>query len=282
MGLGSESSMCCSVYGNSPLTQGSPKCIASLAVAFLQSTLRFQADPSPFPFQLLPPELRLQICQEALSGAVYDGIIRSRSITVTQTRNKPQLRFDNPIKGESRGINVGLLAANKLVSNEAVAVLYQQRIFNFTTNVHSVVPFLSSLSDQARQNLHGVTMELHDKSEPDYCCGFTVRSIGVRDRGVQAAWSKACVYIADNVTVNTLFLTINVKIPAEFRSLTWVEDLVKIKKLKSLMLHANQHLNSGPVLIKASYKEGSVSATDHCDSEHLVPFFEYLREEMLE
>ena len=125
-------------------------------------------------------------------------------------------------------------------------------------------------------------MELHDNNEPDHCCGHDAFTTWGKGPDNQAAWRKACVYIADNVNVKMLSLIIDIKVPANFKFLGWVKDLVKIKKLKSLMLEVIQHGGSGPVVVRASYKEGSVSATDHCVSEHLVPFFEYLREEMLE
>lgn len=89
--------------------------------------------------------------------------------------------------------------------------------------------------------------------------------------------------IHENVNVKKLTITINVKITADFKSLKWVKDLVKIKMLKSLTLQAEQHdLNSSSAMILASYKEGSLLATVDCFSKHLVPFFEYLRHEMLE
>ena len=253
-------------------------CIARLAVAFLQSTLRFQADPTPFPFERLPPELRLQVYREALFGAVLSGAARAESITVTPTKNNnPPFRFGGLYsKGESKEINVGLLAANRLVNEEAIAILYQLRTFDFKTNVEGIVPFLRSVSEQARQNLHGIAMELYDNEEPD----LRYRTWGQR-LGNKAAWSKACAFIGEKVNVKALSLTINVKVPANFKTLKWVEDLVKIRRLRFLTLQVTQH-PSGVKVIRASYKEGSLTATDHCFSEHLVPLFEYLREEMLE
>ena len=179
-------------------------------------------------------------------------------------------------------MNIGLLAANQLLNNEAIATLYQLRTFDFTTNVGSIMPFLRSVSEQARQNLHGIAMELHDKEQPDYCCGPGMNKFWGKGRGNKAAWSKACAYIGENVNVKALSLTINVKVPADFKALQWVQGLVKIRTLRYLTLVVHQHWKSGTDVIRASFKEGSVTATDHCFSEHLVPLFEYLREEMLE
>ena len=87
--------------------------------------------------------------------------------------------------------------------------------------------------------------------------------------------------MAENVKMEELNLTINVKISAGFKSLQWVQALVKIKGLQRLTLEARQH-HDDEVSVKASYWEGSLTASRHCFSEHLVQLFEYLREEMLE
>ena len=264
-----------------------PICTARLAVTFLQSTLRFQADPTPFPFERLPPELRLQVYREALSGVGLSGATRADLITVTPTRLRKkknlQFRFGGQyVKGESKEINVGLLAANRLVNEEAIAVLYQSRTFDFQTHVTGIEPFLRSVSEQARQNLHGIAMELFDNEEPDHCCGRAQRETwGKASGGNMVAWSKACAYIGEHVNVKALSLTINVKVRADFKTLKWVEDLVTIRRLRFLTLQAKQHFHDARV-IRAIYKEGSLTATDGCFSEHLVPLFEYLREEMLD
>ncbi len=127
-------------------------CVARLALALLQSALRFQTDPTPFPFERLPPELRLQVYHEALSGAAHDGVVCTKTIMITCNRNYDfRFRFGNQGKGASKEINVSLLATNKFVNNEAIPVLFQSRTFDFMTNVKGVVPFLSSLSHEGRQ-----------------------------------------------------------------------------------------------------------------------------------
>ena len=255
--------------------------------------LRFQADPTPFQFERLPPELRLQVYREALRGVMLAEVI-----TVTPTRrisDKSQFKF-HQLGVSSKDINVGILTVNKQLSNEAIAVLYESRTFDFRTHVGGIEPFLRSLSGQARLNLGGIAMELYDKAEPDYCCSI-ITSWG-KGPGNQFDWTKACAYIAGNISVKRLSITVNVKIPADFKSLKWVRDLVKIRKLRHLTLQINQHYFGGelghltllvgqhnfydPVVLRASYKEGSLWATDPCVSEHLIPFFEYLRKEMLE
>ena len=247
----------------------------------MQSTLRFKADPSPFPFERLPPELRLQVYREALRGPIRNGVACGERILVFYNRNNNfQYRFARQQKGDSKDINVSLLATNKLVNHEAVAVLYQMHTFDFATNVRSIVPFMRNLSDETRQNLRGIWMELHNNREPDHCCGGIAGSWG-RGSDNQAAWSKACLFMAENVKMEELNLTINVKISAEFKSLQWVQTLVKIKGLQRLTLQAKQHRDD-EVPIKASYQEGSLAASRPCFSEHLVQLFEYLREEMLE
>ncbi len=225
----------------------------------------------------------MQVYREALSGASHDGVTCTKTIIVTYNKNHDfQFRFGNQGKGASKEVNLSLLGTNKLVNNEAIPVLFQSRTFDFMTKIKGVVPFLSSLSHEGRQNLCGIAMELHNKREPQYCCDGANRTISEGGSDNQGAWKKACLYIAEQVPVKQLYLTINVKVPEDFRSLVWVKALVLIKGLKYLQLGANQHSFLHPLVTRASYKDGSVSAADHCFSEHLVPFFEYLREEMLE
>ena len=245
----------------------------------MQSKLRFKADPTPFPFERLPPELRLLVYREALSGDA-----RAQSITVALRRDKhpySKFRFAGFPRGESKEINVGLLTANRLVHQEAIAILYQSRTFDFTTNIARMVQFLSGLPEQARKNLHGISMELFDKTEPDRCQLHLKCNWG-KGPDNRRAWSKACKYIAEDLNLKHLTLVVNVRIPKDFKSLTWVKDLVKIGKLRSLVLVASQHGASVPCLKKTSYKKGSVSADDLCNSRYLVPCYEYLREQMLE
>ena len=249
-----------------------------MASYFLQSTIRFQADPTPFPFKRLPPELRLQVYREALRGPIRNGVACGERIQVSYNRNKSfQYKFATQHKGESKDINVSLLATNRLVNHEATSVLYQMHTFDFEMNVRSVVPFMLNLSDETRQNLRGIWMELHNSHEPDHCCG------GIWGGGSdnQAAWMKTCSFIAENVKMRELNLTINVKISANFKSLKWVQALTQIEGLQRLTLQAKQHPDD-EVPIRASYQEGSLSASRACFSEHLVRLFDYLREEMLE
>ena len=260
-------------------------CVARLAATIHQSMRRFQADPTPFPFERLPPELRLQVYRESLIGASNDSTNASaQCFTVTPARgriNSSNFRYESLHRSTSNEINVELLTASRMLNNEAIPVLYQLRTFNFKTDVGSAVRFLRSIPEQGRQNLHGIAMEYHDKQEQDHCC-FSRKWFGRKGPGNKAAWSKACAYIADNVNVRALFFTINVKVPADFKTLKWVQDVVKIKKLKSLVMKVSQHERSGPCTVRASCNGAMLMATDPCFSEHLVPLYDYLREEMLE
>ena len=267
-------------------------CIARLAFAFLQYTIRFQADPTPFPFERLPPELRLQVYREVLRGTAARGVTweggtfstGAELILVSCNRKKDfSFRIGTEEKGESKQIDVSLLVANRLVNREALPILYQSRTFEFATNLKAVIPFLSSLPAEARHHLRGISMELHAHGEPDYCCGGENRCYG-KGSDNKGAWGKACVYIGQSVKVKELTVTVNVKIPAEFKSLKWVKALVNIKGLKRLTLQANQHHGFlGEALhTRANNKHGWVSSTGDCNSKHLVPLFDYLLEEMLE
>lgn len=177
------------------------------------------------------------------------GVERAEVITVTPTRKKndqSQFRFWGNWKGfnwkgVSKEINVGLLTADRLLNNEATTVLYGLRIFDFRTNVGGVERFLRNLSEQARLSLGGIAIELHDKAEPDHCCGRGVDRSWGKGPGNQSAWTKACAYIAESMSL---------------------KHLVKIKKLRHLSLQVEQHYNSGPLVVRASYKEGSLSASE--------------------
>lgn len=273
MGMGGKSSNLNVKYLRSDtLTQGSPTSIVRLAVTYLQSALRFQADPTPFPFERLPPELRLQVYRKALIGNIG-------RVVVTRVRQnwRDYFQYGGLPRREIKDITTGLLATNRLINREAISVLYQLRSFNFATKVGGVVPFLSTLSEEARRNLHGIGMTLHDRSETDHCCPHARWGRGPDN---QAAWCKAGLFIADHTNIKILSLTINVKVPEEFKSLKWVKALILIRQLKSLRLVAIQHEKDFTV-IRARYGESSVTATDPCYSEYLVPLFEYMCEEML-
>ncbi|CAF9938394.1 hypothetical protein IMSHALPRED_000783 [Imshaugia aleurites] len=205
---------------------GTPDSILCLAAALLQSTLRFQADPTPFPFECLPPEIRLQVYHEILTGNVLDGLgnvldglARAEHVKIALRRpNKLYFVFPKLAKGESNEIDVGLLTANRLMNNEATAVLYQLRIFDFGTDLRNVCKFLSGLSDKARQNVRGIRMELHDKYEVDHCCGPLSNNAWGKGPDNQAAWNHACTYIAQNTKVTRLYITIDVKVPTDFKA----------------------------------------------------------------
>ena len=234
--------------------------------------------------------------REVLRGTTAHGVIQQGTktyaggelITVSCNRkNNFVYRFGINEKGESKDIDVSLLIASKLVNSEALPILYQSRTFDFATNVKLVMPFLSSISAEARHHLRGIAMELHAKNEPDYCCGGLNNCFG-KGLDNQGAWVKACTYIGQSVNVKELTVTVNVKIPAEFKSLKWVKALVSIRSLKCLTLQAGQHYDNWhytadrTMYPRASYKHGSVSSTNSCNSQHLVPFFDYLLEEMVE
>lgn len=234
--------------------------------------------------------------REVLRGTAAHGVTSrgnavttgAELITVNYDRNKNFVfRFGIKERGESKDIDVSLLVANKLVNTEALPILYQSRTFDFATNVKIVMPFLSSLSAEARHHLRGIAMEFHAKNEPDYCCGGVNHCYG-KGLSNHGAWVKACSYIGQNMKVKELTVTVNVKIPADFKSLKWVEALVNIKSLKRLTLQVNQHYDSfrkpGDTVMhpRASSKHGLVSSTDSSNSQDLVPFFDYLLEEMLE
>lgn len=81
--------------------------------------------------------------------------------------------------------------------HEAIHVLYQLHTFDFTKHVGGIVPFLRSLPEETRQNLRGIAMELRDKRQPDQCCGGLDDAWGTGPDN-QAAWGRACSYIATN------------------------------------------------------------------------------------
>ena len=230
--------------------------------------------------------------REALRGAAAHAVTWQEDtvstgaelILVSCNRKKDfSFRFGLGEKGESKEIDVSLLVSNRLVNREALPILYQSRTFEFATNVKVVIPFLSSLPAEARPHLRGISMELHAKGEADYCCGGENKCYG-KGSDNRGAWGKACMYIGQSVKVKELTVTVNVKIPAEFKSLKWVKALVNIKGLKHLTLQADQHHGfvSDTLHTRANYKHGWVSSTTDCNSKYLVPLFDYLLEEMLE
>ena len=254
--------------------------IAGTALTLIDSESRFEADPTPFPFERLPPELRMQVYYEALRGTVRGGIAFEERVMVTRNRkNIFECRYPRQSAGESKDINTSLLRVNRLVNSEAIPVLYRSHIFDFTREVRNVTPLLRGLPEGARHTLQGISMELRDGSASHFCYPGISFTLGPDN---QAAWIKACSSIARNFKIKQLRITINVNIDDEFKSLKWVKALVRVKDLQRLTLTVQQYCYRGhPLLSRGRYTSGELLATDHCFSESLVRFFEYLCEEMV-
>lgn len=132
-------------------------------------------------------------------------------------------------------INTAILRTSKAIHDEAENFLYQLHEFDFTHDVSRVVPFLQSLSDEARQNVSRLTVHLINAYV------ISVGPPGQPRLGGSAIvrantpdWGQACSYIAHNVRLRELAFRLESEVSEDFQSLPWVQNMVQIKGLRML------------------------------------------------
>ena len=128
-------------------------------------------------------------------------------------------------KGQGMGITTNLLQTSRAIHEEAEALLYQLHEFDFYLDVFCVVPFLRSISHNARQNISCLTMYVHDDSADwDGALGLSYPS----------RFSFTCAYIAQNVRLREFAFYTVWKPSEDFRRIAWIQDLTQIKGIQQL------------------------------------------------
>lgn len=135
--------------------------------------------------------------------------------------------FDYYNQGELE-IDAAILRTCRQVHDEAEPTLYRLHDFGFGTNTPSVMSFLQTISDRARQNIRCIGMAFVAWSN----VGGSLGRLMTQD---YQNWSLACSCIAENLQLHELVLDLD--IPAKvsgFEQWECIQDLLKIKNLKRL------------------------------------------------
>lgn len=177
-----------------------------------------------------------------------------------------------------KDITTALLRTNKRIYDEALPVLYQIHTFDFGIEVLNIEPFFSKTSFAARQNVHGIHMELLRYGTDTPLREALVRP-AIIDNG--SAWNNACTYIASDLRVREISFNINFAIPQDFQRFRWVMNLAQVR-VKAISHHnsPNEHsLSTNKRLDLPPQQESPHNwGTDEYRWEVLL---EYLRSKML-
>ena len=221
----------------------------------------------------LPAELREQIYRELLIGEGRTIVVYAGSDSSMWSRS---CRMEES-NGYGKDITTALLRTNRRIYDEALPVLYQSHTFDFGIDVQNIAPFFDHVSSAARQNIHGIHMELLR-----YGTDRPLRSVPERDVNDNCVeWSRACAYIVGHVGVKEVSLNIDFTIHQDFQRFRWVQDLAQMRRVKGVF-HRNSPNKHG---LKSS--EGSIVLANQMsrqdwgtDEYRWEVLLEYLRSKM--
>ena len=160
-----------------------PEYTARRALNILDARRRFENDPSPFPFLLLPLEIRLQVydcailCEEdsltvmwnesaeglesAFSEDEHDG---KDEMLLNDANESRMIHLEvTTVYGWSPGIldiNAAILRTNRQIFKEAQPLFYRFHAFDFQIEPNTGLSFLQRISERARLNIRWIHMEL--------------------------------------------------------------------------------------------------------------------------
>ena len=131
------------------------------------------------------------------------------------------------------GINTAILRTSRAVHEEAEDSLYQLHEFDSLVGIFAVIPFLRSISLNARQNMSCHTMYLQDffgeRIEPPSLLGIhALFNENLTD------WALVCSYIAQNVRLCEFAFNMQHEAPEDFQQCSWVRAMAQIKGLQKL------------------------------------------------
>ncbi|MCJ1376811.1 hypothetical protein MMC20_008056 [Loxospora ochrophaea] len=180
--------------------------------------------------------------------------------------------LDNP------GVDVSILRVNRRIHAEASPVLYSKHVFDFGSDVESVIPFLGDLTPLARGSIKRINIV---KRALPYTKDF--------DR---CEWRNACAFISKNLKLVRLGLGVSGGCPqmeweakdhyeksdfttiSEFEGMEWMRQLSTIKGLQDLDIKAHmQHCPPPCSNAMAFFINFSASIE--------TGFAEYLKEQMV-
>lgn len=208
-------------------------------MTFLDANQRLEQS-RPFPFLQLPFEIRQQVYSHMLAGTgrqvkIFGSAGNHEYVPWKKTHvntakhllpiSSPDFDYYN--QGELE-IDAAILRTCQQVHDEAEPTLYRLHDFGFGTNTPSVMSFLQTISDRARQNIRCIGMAFVAWSN----VGESLGQLMMQD---YRNWSLACSCIAENLQLHELVLDLD--IPAKvsgFEQWECIQDLLKIKNLKRL------------------------------------------------
>ena len=143
------------------------------------------------------------------------------------------MKFRSARVGQGMGIDTAILRTSRAVHEEAEALLYQLHEFDFYIDIFAVVPFLRSISHNARQNISCITMYLQYLGgerigRPGPLGGHVLCKENLTD------WAPVCSYIAQNVCLREFAFNMQHEAPEDFQQCSWVLAMAQIKGLQKL------------------------------------------------
>ena len=139
--------------------------------------------------------------------------------------------------GYGMGINTAILRTSRALHEEAETFLYRLHEFDFSNDVFGVVPFLGTLSHNARQNLSCLTMYLL----PSNCISGLGVSFFCRPNILD--WGLACSYIGSHLRLRHFAFNIAGEAPEDFQHLRWVQGMLQITGLEKLTYYEHKIKN---------------------------------------
>ena len=249
---------------------------------------------SPTTFLTLPSEIRLAIYDILLTNHQHKVLnIRSEDPAKYELNKEEQCRTPYRIMSDrfrsrsietsytllfNPGIYASILSVNKQIHQEAAHVLYSSHIFDFYTDIESVVPFLSDLTPSTRTSIKRINITKRalpyvknfDSCEWRSVCEFVSKNMKLTQLGLGILGGKTAIpYSEGDIYAKSDFSTITT-----FEGMDWVTQLAAIKGLENLDVKA--HLQHCPVPVSnamAFFVNFSASIE--------YGFAEYLRELMV-
>lgn len=144
---------------------------------------------------------------------------------------------------QNPGIDISILSVNHRIHREASHVLYSQHIFDFGTDIESIVPFLSDLTPEALSSVKHI--------------GLFKRALPYTRDFDSCEWRSACAFISNNMNLAQLDLMIEGGQPqqqwtrqeryskadfdliADFEGMEWAKQVSAIRGLSVLNVKAH-------------------------------------------
>lgn len=188
----------------------------------------------------LPVEIRQQVYSHMLAGTgrqvkIFGAADNHEYVPWKMTKihsakhisKSWSIAFENHSQGELE-IDAGILRTCHRIHDEAEPTLYRLHDFGFGTNTPSIVSFLQTISDRARQNIHCIGLAFVAWTRMD----GVLRRLMMQDF---ENWSFACGYVAENLQLDELVFDLDIPTQvSNFEQWRCIQGLLRITGLKRL------------------------------------------------